>query len=399
MTAVPDIDGYRARVRAVIEEFRPQMPDWESSGHLPREFFRRLGSAGAFAERWSTGPVSGLPFARTLTAELAVANGGAALAVSLHNEVFVHALLRYGKPAHEVLLRQALRGEAIGCLAVTEASGGSEVTSTRAQLRTARTGWRLTGAKRYVTNGGRATHALVLARSGPGRNAFTLALVPLDRPGVKVTRFFTTLGMRSADTSAVEFDTELGPDELVGKAHQGLLVLLKLVDFERIVAATGLVAGARLALRLTSAYMRERLQFGARLFDHQSLRHRLAEHWTEVEAAAAMLDAACRPVGHEELAHQMAAAAKLFAARVCSAAIDQAIQVFGARGYTAAYPLERFYRDARLTRIGGGTDEMMREIVATHLDTEDLAMTGLLHEYAVRDGDGDQEQVDRVRTQ
>jgi alkylation response protein AidB-like acyl-CoA dehydrogenase len=388
VTSEFDIDGYRERVRAVVAEFEPQMAEWESSGHLPREFFRRLGSAGAFVDRWSAGPVQGLPFARVLTTELAVANGGAALATSLHSEVFVHALYRFGRPGHEAVLQQALRGEAIGCLAVTEPSGGSDVTGIGTRLHMEGARWRLTGTKRYVTNGGRATHTLALARSGAGRNALTLVLVPLDRPGVKVSRFFTTLGMRSADTSALEFDTEVCAEDLLGGPHRGLLVLLKVIDFERIAAATGLVAGARLALRLTAAYMRERTQFGTRLFEHQFLRHRLAEHWTEVEAAAAMLDLACRPIRREELAHEMAAASKLFAARVCSAAVDQAIQVFGARGYTTAYPLERLHRDARLTRIGGGTDEMMREIIATHLDAEDPAITRLVYEYAARDGDG-----------
>jgi alkylation response protein AidB-like acyl-CoA dehydrogenase len=378
---VTDPEEYRQRIRAVLADFTPQMADWEATGHLPRELFERLGAAGVYRDRWSDGPVGGLPLAHVLTTELALANGGAALAVSLHDEVFVQALHRYGRPRHDAVLDDALSGTAIGCVAVTEPAGGSDVAGITTRLSMDGDRWRVTGSKRYITNAGRATHMLVLARSAPSRAALSLVLVPCDRPGVTVERFFSTLGMRSADTAAIDLDVEVGPEDLVGRPHQGLLMLLRLLDFERIAAATGLVAGARHALRLTAAYMRERAQFGTRLFDHQWLRHRLAEHWVEVEAAAAMVDTASRPVRGDELAHERVAAAKLFAGRVCAAAVDQAIQVFGARGYTTDYPLERLYRDARLTRIGGGTDEMMREVIAAHLDAEDLETAKLLAGY------------------
>jgi alkylation response protein AidB-like acyl-CoA dehydrogenase len=123
-------------------------------------------------------------------------------------------------------------------------------------------------------------------------------------------------------------------------------------------------------LHLAMAYMRERKQFGKRLFDHQALRHRIVDRWAEVEAAAALLERACQSARGNYLPHHEVAAVKLVAARSCGGAIDEALQIFGARGFTDAYPIERMYRDARLTRIGGGTDEVLREIVALYLDAE-----------------------------
>lgn len=176
-------------------------------------------------------------------------------------------------------------------------------------------GWHLTGEKRFTTNVGRATHVMVLARTGPGENAFTLFVVPLERPGVRVTRFFDTLGVRSADTGGVEFDVRLTEDEVVGRVDAGLMYALKLLDYERLAATVGLVAVGRAALGMAAVHLRERTQFGKRLFDHQALAHRLADRWAEVESAAALLDTACRTARGDHLPHHLVAAAKLVAAR------------------------------------------------------------------------------------
>jgi len=143
-----------------------------------------------------------------------------------------------------------------------------------------------------------------------------------------------------------------------------------------------------MALRLAIAYMRERQQFGKRLLDHQALAHRLADRWAETEAAAALLDGACRAARGDELPHHLVAAAKLIAARAGTAAIDEAIQFLGARGYTEEYPLARMHRDARLTRIGGGTDEMLRQIIVSCLDVPDPAAVSILNDARARAGDG-----------
>jgi alkylation response protein AidB-like acyl-CoA dehydrogenase len=380
-----DIARFRAGLVEALHPLVSEADRWECDGHLPRELFEVLGRMGIFRERWRCGPLGGLPLARAMVEELAVRNAGAALATSLHSEVFLHALTVYGDDRHQATREAALDGLAVGCTAITEASGGSDVPgSVETSAVRDRDGWRVCGTKRFITNAGRATHALVLAKGGLGAAGFTLFLVPLDHPGVTVTGFFRTLGMRSVDTGAIELDTALPDQMVVGPPGAGLGMMLRMLDFERLAAATGLVAGARHTLRLAAAYMRQRTQFGKRLFDHQALRHRLADSWVQVESAAALVDRASQPK-QGRLAHYLVAAAKLATARACGAAVDESLQIFGGRGYTEAYRLERYYRDSRLIRIGGGTDEIMREIIAARLDAEDEEIETLLSSLAQAD--------------
>jgi alkylation response protein AidB-like acyl-CoA dehydrogenase len=345
--------------------------------------FASLGAAGLFRERWRHGAVKGLPFARIMVEELATKNGGAALATSIHSELFIHALHRFAGGRHNDVLELAIQGRVIGCVAITESCGGSDIPGITTQAARTATGWHLTGSKCFTTNAGCATHMLALAKVS---GALSLFLVPLDEPGVSVKGFFGTLGVRSADTAAVQLDVHLGQDAIIGKPGNGMFFVLKLLDFERIAAAAGLVAAARFALDLASAYMRERKQFGKRLFDHQALSHRVVDRWTEVEAAAALLDRVCQQADDEHVQHHLVAAAKLIAANYCTTAIDDAIQLLGARGYTDAYPLERMYRDARLTRIGGGTDEVLREIISLQLDVAHPRISAALEELRRSDG-------------
>jgi len=378
------VEAYAARVRAAFAPFVERLPAWERDGHLSRDLFEGLGAAGVFRDRWAAGAAGGLPLARAMVRELSPLNGGVALAVSIHGEVFAHALHRFGGARHADLLADALDGRAVGCAAFTEPTGGSDLFSLRTAGARTGDGWHLTGTKRYTTNLGTATHVLVLART-PGRGfasgltpgvaegeggerAHTLFVVPLDRPGVRVTRFFDTFGMRSADTGELVLDVALTDDDVVGRPGAGLLYALKILDHERVAAATAVVAGARAALALATEHLRRREQFGRRLFDHQALAHRLADRWAELEAAAALTDAACAAARGDQLPHHLVAAAKLFAGRTAQTAIDEAVQFFGGRGYTEDFPLERILRDGRLVRIGGGTDEMLRGIIAMHLD-------------------------------
>ena len=370
--------GYPQRVREVIGARRGELAAWEDGGHLPRDLFTDLGSAGAFRERWASGAAAGLPLAGELVGELAPLSGGVALAVSIHSEVFVHALHRFGGPQQAPVLEAALAGEVVGCVAFTEPDGGSDLYSLRTTGSREGGSWRVRGTKRYTTNVGTATHVLLLARTqdqGPGH---TLFLVALDRPGVRVTRFFDTFGMRCADTGELVVDLELSDADVVGRPHAGLLYALKLLDYERMAACRALVAGARTGLTLATQYLRERKQFGARLFDHQALAHRLADRWADLAAAEALADKACRDARGDHLPHHLVAAAKLVAGRAGLAALDDAMQFLGGRGYTTDFPLERMYRDGRLVRIGGGTDEMLRQIIAMHLDVPDTRARAVL---------------------
>jgi alkylation response protein AidB-like acyl-CoA dehydrogenase len=381
----PDASDYKEQVRAALEPFIQQFSSWERDGHLPAQFFAVLGEAGLFRERWAKGAVGGHYLIRALLDELAPLNAGAALALSIHSEVFTHALARFGSEAQRPLLEGALAGQVIGCFAATESGGGSDLPGLRATAAQTGDSWHLQAEKRYITNVGRATHVLVLANSVTGRHGLCLFCVPLDRPGVTIRGFYKTLGVCSADTAALSIDTVLEPTDVIGRPGAGLLMALRLLDFERLAGASALVAGAENALKLAGAWARRRQQFGVRLFDHQALRHRLADRWADVYAARAALDATCHRLGEPSLPHVEIAATKLLAARAASLTADETLQIFGARGYTTAYPVEQMYRDVRLTRIGGGTDEMMREIIAASLDVADSAAAAQLDMYEAAD--------------
>lgn len=380
----PSVAEFRQRLRAGLAPFLDQADAWERDGHLPVELFAALGAAGIFRDRWAAGAAAGLDLAQVVCEEFAPVSGGAALAISIHSELFIHALHGYGGATHRDLLDAALAGRAVGCVAITEPGGGSDLFSLSTSAQRDGDGWRLTGVKRYTTNVGRATHVITLARTGPSEHAFSLFLVRLDQDGVAVPRFFETMGMRSADTGGLRFDVRLDAAAVVGRVHAGLIEVLRLLDYERMAAAMALVASARYAIRLTAAHMRSRQQFGKRLFDHEALAHRLADRWAETEAAAALIRSARDAARGDHLPHHLVSAAKLVAARTTLAAADEAIQIFGGRGYTQDYPLERIYRDARLTRIGGGTDEVLRQIICTCLDVPDSEASADLERFANR---------------
>lgn len=365
------LDEYREKVRSVLLPLQPEFRAWERDGHIPRWFFEKLGAAGLFRQRWRYGATGGHPLARVLVEELTPLNGGVALATSIHSEVFIHALSRFGGPAVSDLLEAALDGRAVGCFAATEPTAGSDLTEIKSIVAKDGDGWRLRAQKRFTTNAGTATHIIVLANAVDGRKGPCLYCLPMDRPGVELLGFYDTLGVRSADTCALSIDAAVGPEDLIGKRGFGLGITFQLLDFERLAAAAGLIAGAEAALRMARAWARHRTQFATPLIEHQALSHRIADRWTELYAARAALGVTCDRLGAGSIPHVEIAATKLLAARAASAAIDEAVQILGARGYTTIFPIERMYRDVRLTRIGGGSDEVMRNIVAAFLDTSD----------------------------
>lgn len=317
-----------------------------------------------------------------LCEECGLVNGGLGLAVSLHSEVFLNALHASRRPAHEPLRGAALDGNAIGCFAVTEPTGGSDVAGIATTLVRGDGQWRLSGEKRYISNAGVATHVLVLARRlGADAGRLSVAIVPFDRSGVYVEGFFPKMGTWGADAAHLRFDDVLlTDDDLIGPIDGGLLVLMRCLTYERLAVSAQLLAGTRYILRLVTAYMRSRRQFGTRLFDLQALRHRLVDCWIELWAAEGLrervvgrlLDGRGRP--HET------AALKLFAGRVAGRVADECMQFLGGRGYTMNYPIERFWRDARLARIGAGTDEIMRELLGSALDAPDATMEQVLND-------------------
>lgn len=378
-----DDRAVRAAVRQALSGVDGATVDgWERAGHLPPDVLPRLAAAGVFRRRWAIGADAGLPALVAVSEETSAVCSGLALAVLGHSEVFLGALDWLGETErHHELREDALAGRAVGCFAATEEHGGSALSGVRTEAARLPDGrWRLTGRKKYVSNLGGATHAVALARVAgrPASSDLALFVLPLAAPGATVAGFFPTVGLRSCDVGELHLDAVLPADALLGSPGLGLAYASRLLQFERIAICVQLVAGARRALRLAAAYARRRQSGGGRLIDRQAVRHRLAgfqaDVWAAEGALRAVLDEARAggPVAHR------VAALKLTATAVAERVTDGCMQVFGARGYTANFPLERWWRDVRLARIGGGADEVMSDAVASYLDRPAPAEEGLL---------------------
>jgi alkylation response protein AidB-like acyl-CoA dehydrogenase len=368
-----DAESYRGRVRETVSGWGDAPERWERERSLPSELFTQLGTEGLFRERWSSGVGPGLTRGLVLVEEVARVSSGAALGVMTHVEVFLGALVRLSRTVAQLeLLEQGLSGEVVGCFAVTEDHGGSDIAAVRTTATPAGDGWRLQGAKRFVSNAGTATHALVLGRSvdlRPGRD-LSLFAVPLDAR-VTTTAVHDKVGLNACAMADISFDVMLGPEALLGVPGAALLYLNRLLELERVSIAWQLLVASRSALGLAAAFARQRMVGAGPLIDKQAVRHRLADAQAALWPLEAMFAHVTAILVAGGSAPRESAGLKLASALGAGRILDDCLQVFGGRGALASYPLERWWRDARVARIGGGTDDVMREIVGSSFTRPD----------------------------
>jgi alkylation response protein AidB-like acyl-CoA dehydrogenase len=383
-------DEFRVRVRDALDGFTvAEVASWEQARHMPMTAVAELARHGIFRARWEPGAEGGLPLLVTLSQETCQLSSGLALAVMGHSEMFVGALTWLAtSPGQKALLEDALDGRVVGCFAATEAQGGSDLAGIRSTATEVPGGWRLRGRKRYVSNIGGASHVLMLARPDGSSNAGDLGLfvVPLDSPGVTVDGYFDAVGIAACDVGQVSFDTVVPADAALGRPGLGMFYATHLLHFERISICTQVLAMAELSLRLAVAYARRRTVGGMRVFDRQAIRHRLAacraELWTLQGRLAELI---ARIEQERRLPAREIAAFKLTSAEAVGRIVDTCMQVFGARGCMHGLPLERIWRDTRIARMGGGTDEVLADLVASGLDRTDASIDALLDEYMAGD--------------
>ncbi|WP_113699111.1 acyl-CoA dehydrogenase family protein [Nonomuraea lactucae] len=367
---------FRAQIRDMLSAYdEKDFERWEQERHLPRAVPAALGAAGLFRRRWEHGPEGGLPRLVAMCQELCQASSGLALATMGHSEIFIGALhWLAGGPRQLGLLEEALDGRAIGCFGATEEQSGSNLVNVQTTAVAEDGGWRLTGRKRFISNVGRADYMVVLARmDSPSHVAdLSLFLLPLDHPGVSVDGFFETMGLHACDVGQVTFDAKLPADALLGNRGIGLLYATHLLQFERLAICAQLIGTADVALRLAVAYARRRSLGEQRVMDKQAVRHRLAACRAELWNLESRLEHLVAGAQRDRRmpAHEISAL-KLTAGESVCRIIDTTMQILGARGYTRNFPLERLWRDARLSRLGGGTDEVLSDMVASGLDRHD----------------------------
>jgi alkylation response protein AidB-like acyl-CoA dehydrogenase len=370
-------EDLRASVRRFVDrEVRPHVDTWEAAGFFPDELFRRCGELGFlglhYPERYGG---SGGDLAAEIVFVEELARCGAAaipMAISVQTDMATPALAQFGSDAQrERWLRPAIAGTKIGAIAITEPDAGSDVAaiSTRA-VRDGDT-WRINGRKMFITNGTRAHFLTLVVQTDPGagHRGISLFIVDTSRPGVSVSRSLHKLGMWASDTAEIALDDVAVPhDELVGgEPGQGFTQLMWQLQYERLAGAAASVGHATQVLDETIAYARERHAFGRPIADHQVIAHKLADAATELEAARSLLYSTAWRVMQGEYPVAEISMTKKYCAQMQNRLVDACLQVFGGAGYLAETPVSRAFRDSRLQRIGGGTDEIMNEVIAKRL--------------------------------
>jgi alkylation response protein AidB-like acyl-CoA dehydrogenase len=357
-----------------VRELAPGAAQRDRESSLPDELVVKLGAMGLLG--MMVAPEYGGTFSDYVSFGLAVEEvaaccGGTSILVQVHNAVGSWPIAAFGTEKQKrAFLPELASGRKIGAFCLTESQAGSEAHNlrTRAELKGGK--WVLTGEKLFVCNGRRAGIAVVFAVTDPdrGKKGISAFIVPADTPGFVKQPAERKLGMRASDTCAIHFDQCAIPAEnLLGERGQGLAIALGNLGSSRTAIAAQATGIARAALEAAVRYAKERVQFGKPIIEHQSVANLLADMQVKVNAARLMwLHAArCRDAGEPAVAE--ASQAKLYASEMAEWVCSKAIQVHGGYGYMADFPVERWYRDVRLTQIYEGTSEIQRMVIARHL--------------------------------
>jgi alkylation response protein AidB-like acyl-CoA dehydrogenase len=351
-------------------EIEPHAAAWDREHHFPRELFAKLAELGLMGvcvpEEYGGAGADFLSYILVLE-ELSRADAGVGVTVAVHTSAATLPLLAFGTDEQKSRFVPPLaRGEHLGAFALTEPEAGSDAGSIRTAAVPDGDGWRISGAKQWITNGSHAGTFLLFARTdqetpGPrGVSAFVL-----DAEHVRVTRDEEKLGLNSSVTNDIVVeDAHVGRDRLLGEEGRGFRVAMATLDGGRIGIAAQAVGIAQAGFDVARAYAKERRAFGRFIADLQAIQWKLADMATEIDAARLLVYRAAWLRQNGEPHTEAGAKAKLFASEMARRQTAEAIQILGGYGYTKEFPVERFYRDAKITEIYEGTSEIQRLVIA-----------------------------------
>ena len=366
-------------------EIAPHAATWDRDHTFPRAVFSKLGELGLMgvcvSEELGGAGADFLSYILVLE-ELSRADAGVGVTVAVHTSAATLPIVAFGTPAQrDRFVPELAAGRVLGAFALTEPGSGSDAGALRTAATRNGDGWTITGSKQWITNGSHAGTFLVFARTeaaveGPrGVSAFLV-----DGSDVEVTREEEKLGLNSSSTADIRIaDAFVGQDRLLHEQGRGFAVAMATLDGGRIGIAAQAVGIAQAAYDVALRYAQERRQFGSRIADFQAIQFKLADMATEIDAAR-MLTYRAAWLKQEGRPHTLAGAqAKLFASAVARRQTGEAIQVLGGYGYTREFPVERYYRDAKITEIYEGTSEIQRIVIARHIlaQQDDRGATGV----------------------
>src|SRR5581483_576199 len=350
-------------------EVEPFAAEWDRAHGFPRELLDRLAAVGLLGvcvpEEHGGAGADFLSYILVLE-ELSRADAGVGVTVAVHTSACTLPLLAFGTADQvERFVPPLARGEAIGCFALTEPGSGSDAGALVTSAEETDAGWRIQGSKQWITNAAFGGTLLLFARTDPEtRTARGVSAFVVDGSHVVVTRTEEKLGLNSSTTNDISIDAVVPSDRLGGERNHGFRIAMATLDGGRIGIAAQAVGIAQAAYTVARRYALEREAFGHRIGDYQAIQHKLANMSMEIDAArllvlrAAWLKDQGRP--HTEAG----AKAKLFASEMARRQTGEAIQVLGGYGYSKDFPVERYYRDAKITEIYEGTSEIQRLVIA-----------------------------------
>jgi acyl-CoA dehydrogenase len=366
-------EEFRATVRRFVQtELRPHAREWEEAQWFPNQVFARLAELGYIGLKFAPeyggdgDPVADAVFVEELAW---CGSGGAAAGIGAHSGIALPPIEKFGSDEQkERYLVPGIQGEKIAALAITEPDAGSDVASIRTHARRVDGGYVVTGSKTFITGGVRADVLVTAVKTKPQGGHHGLSFLLIDRgPGVESSAL-QKLGWHASDTAHISFDDVFVPEEnLLGQENAGFYLIMANFQWERLLMSLGAVGAMGVAFENTLRYAQERRAFGKPIGKHQAIRHKLAEIALKIEAGRDVTYSALRRYVAGEDAVRDVTIAKLATQRAAFEVMDACLQIHGGAGYMVEYDIERAARDARLGPIGGGTDEIMKEILGRSL--------------------------------
>ncbi len=369
-----DHEAFRQAARGVLErEVTPHADEWEDAGIFPaHELFKALGTAGLLGLEYDPaygGQGADHSYTVVLGEELGrMGCAGVAMAIAVQNDMATPSLHNHGsEELKQRYLAPALRGEMVAAIAVTEPDAGSDVAGIRTRAERDGDDWVINGSKLYITNGTQADWLCLLARTSgeAGYRGMSQIVFPTDTPGFSVSRKLRKLGNKSSDTAELSFtDARVPVSNTIGEAGRGFQQQMTQFQNERMIAAYMAVGGMDRALSLTAAYLRDRRTFGAPLLSRQYVQFRLAELAADLDTLRHYNYSCAEAYIAGQDTTRFATIAKLKAGRLHREIADTCLQFHGGFGYMEESWVSRYFRDSRLMSIGGGSDEVMLQILA-----------------------------------
>jgi alkylation response protein AidB-like acyl-CoA dehydrogenase len=353
------------------KEVVPHIEKWEASGTIDGFIWKKMGEMGYFGisypEQYGGLDLDVMYLVIYLEELQRVNSGGFAAAMWVHPYLaMTHVLAEGSEEIKEKYLPPSITGEKIGCLCISEPFGGSDVSGMRTTAIKEDDHYVINGSKTFITNGVFSDYLVVAAKTDPsaGGRGISIFIMDRDTPGISATKL-DKLGWRASDTGEIAFDNvRVHQSQLMGEEGKGFSYLMQHLALERLIMAINAHARSEWALEYTIDYMKQREAFGKSISTFQALRHKIADLSAEVELCKSFNYQTAHRLGQKEYVVKEASMAKLVSTKVADEVANECLQMLGGYGYMEEYPLARNLRDSRLGPIGGGTSEILREIIA-----------------------------------